>query len=257
MAPIIATIISTTLISFMLYANLPSYQFEVTLPSIGESSSITILFPGAGGPDANTDRIIDSIKTSSRDGDSISIIYDWGKWSKNLVRASFNGEHIGSKLGKQLGMLDNIENIHIIGVSVGSFCANSCAKEFLRIQQIKDKTKTKNMPMCRLTFLDPFTARGLFQIKYGLKLFGKYVKYCESYLNTDDPVPFTNEPLVNSINFDVTKSSQRNSFDVLPMDNMHSWPAGYYGLNWRRIKRSYPSKFFECRPKGTIIKIYN
>ena len=48
-------------------------------------------------------------------------------------------------------------------------------------------------------------------------------------LNTDDPVPSTNLPLRNALNFDITGSKERESFVPLEGDSLHSWPAAWYG----------------------------
>ena len=94
------------------------------------------------------------------------------------------------------------------------------------------KKLQKKAGSTRLTLLDPFTSRGVLEPAYGKNNFGKTADYCELYLNSDDPVPSTNEPLPFSHTFDVTKSSQRSKFIPLEGDSMHSWPCAFYGLNW-------------------------
>ena len=80
--------------------------------------------------------------------------------------------------------------MHNIGVSVGSFVANSFA------HTIKSKASSSSSSLyTRLKLLDPFCTRGIWGIGYGYKYFGKHVDYVEHYSNTVDPVPSTNEPL--------------------------------------------------------------
>ena len=111
----------------------------------------------------------------------------------------------------------------------------------------------------RLTLLDPFTSKGVFGYGWGAKNFGKgteihdleknlEVKFIlvlpnviklishmtliigsgaditEDYINRDDPVPTTNEPLPLAYTFDVTNSIARNKFTPQGGDTMHSWP---------------------------------
>ena len=74
----------------------------------------------------------------------------------------------------------------------------------------------------RLTLLDPFTQRGIFDFGYGNRSFGKSADYTEQYLNTDDPVPSTNSPLKNCVCYDITKLRPESIFG-------HDWPVAYYG----------------------------
>jgi hypothetical protein len=197
------------------------------LPSFPQSS-ITLIFPGYGGLDANTQRIEDEIKTSDLHYKMQRFVctYDWKQWRGNEFNAAFNGEKIGSKLGEQLSNLD-LHDIHVIGISVGSFAANECTKRYMQ------KLEGGKRARIRLTLLDPFTARGFFSPIFGRKNFGRFADYCEVFLNTDDPVPFTNTPLDHAHNFDITQSASKAQFIPLPGDNMHSWPTAYFGLLWR------------------------
>ena len=50
---------------------------------------------------------------------------------------------------------------------------------------------------------------------YGQNYFGLNVDYAEHILNTDDPVPTTNDPLQHCVVYDVTHCKERESF-ILP-----------------------------------------
>lgn len=50
-------------------------------------------------------------------------------------------------------------------------------------------------------------------------------------MNSDDPVPSTNEPLRRAVTYDVTFAGARADFSPLPGDSLHSWPAAWYGAN--------------------------
>ena len=168
-------------------------------------TDVVLIFPGAGGPDENTSNLAKAVIESDKVfGIKRHVeVYDWSPWKGNLIRASFDGQSVGKLLGKQLASEhQNIKSLHVMGVSVGAFAADSCSQTFQKtIQENKGmksdlKTATStSAPYVRLTLLDPFTQLGLFGSKYGAEVFGKAATFCEHYLNTDDPVPSTNEPL--------------------------------------------------------------
>ena len=198
-----------------------------------KETDAVIIFPGAGGPDENTSNLAKAII----DSDKICGIkrhvevYDWSPWRGNLIRASFDGQSVGKIIGKQLAEEHkNLKSLHVMGVSVGAFAADSCSEEYQKSQT--NNLRTTPAPYVRLTLLDPFTQRGLFGTKYGLKLFGKSATYCEQFLNTDDPVPSTNEAISMGFVSDITGSASRNDFVPLKGDSMHSWPVAYYGRKW-------------------------
>ena len=235
------------LLGVELYSMLPvriSNTFELLPPpallpdKVISAKKVAVVFPGYGGEDENTNRIVEEAKKEG----VAAISYDWELYRGNLVRAANNGISIGSKLGKQLAVSREIEEVHFIGVSVGSFAANACLEAFCNEikKQKKDGPRKKigsmlqlptkivkdiddEMPRTRATFLDPFTQKGLFGLGYGIKRFGLQAQYAEQYLNTDDPVPSTNEVCKQCAVFDVTTCKDRDNFTPLPQDNMHSW----------------------------------
>ena len=67
---------------------------QVSIPDTitsSSSSKVHILFPGFGGADLNTDRIIKKINENSH-VDEVAFCYDWIEWRGNIIRASFNGQ---------------------------------------------------------------------------------------------------------------------------------------------------------------------
>ena len=236
------------------------------------AKKVAVLFPGYGGVDSNTDRIIEEAKKEG----VTAICYDWETYRGNLVRAANNGISLGSMLGKQLAASEKIEEVHFIGVSVGSFAANACLEAFAsevekqkrggqrkKFQSIlqtpesmsSEDDKSEQLPMTRATFLDPFTQKGLFGLGYGIKRFGLRAQYAEQYLNTDDPVPSTNEACNHCAVFDITACKDRDEFIPLPQDNMHSWPAAFYGMNYhsgRKIGPTLASRSHSLYPRGRV-----
>jgi hypothetical protein len=216
------------------YCRIPQYvlfgSLPQPLPDFNEKD-LVVIFPGAGGVDQNILDLEQSIKRADKLQriKRRTIVYDWRRWRGNLLRASFDSENVGEGVANQLlKEHPDLKSVQAIGVSVGAFAANSCT----RILHKKKTSSGSVQPYVRLTLLDPFTLRGVFGLGYGASFFGKSADYCEHYLNTDDPVPSTNEPLPLAHTYDVTTAKSRQSFTPLPNDNMHSWPLVYYAKNF-------------------------
>lgn len=232
------------------YVGLPQellYGSESPLLPKFDHDDVFLIFPGFGGVDLNTKRIEEEVIKSDKKYLSRRFIYtyDWSKWRGNTVRAAFDSQMVGKRIGKDLAerailRRKAFHELHVVGVSVGAFAADECIKEYVQTIQradkdhvILDKSTHRPRTKTRLSLLDPFTSRGIFGQGYGAANFGKTSDFCEHFVNTDDPVPFTNDPLPHAFNYDITNSVERQSFTPLPGDNMHSWPTAYYGLFWR------------------------
>ena len=238
-----------------IYARLPQqwvYGSTPTFISQNEISkpNLVLLFPGAGGPDNNLNTLKnniiynDKIKHVDRD----VIMYDWLQWRGSFIRAAFDSQIVGKTICKDLSNNNpQLENIHIIGVSVGAFAADSCAKT-LKSQMISHPIKT------RLTFLDPFTSKGIFGYSWGVNNFGKNIEYVENYVNRDDEVPTTNDPLNFAINYDVTKSKLRDDFQMNNQgESMHSWPGKFYFYYLSTLKNLTSLAFYDINMKQSHI----
>jgi len=135
-----------------------------------------------------------------------------------------------------------LRNLNIIGISVGAFAADSCSKYYHETFSDSDAGDDGIlMPASvHLTLLDPFTSKGVFGYAWGARNFGKTLEgskfpsllkselaadVFDVYLNSDDPVPSTNDPIDNAYNFDVTKSAAKASFTPPEGQSMHSWPG--------------------------------
>jgi hypothetical protein len=198
-----------------------------------KEKDLVLIFHGAGGPDKNIQLLYEAVKESDRkQGITREVVsYDWSPWMGNLIRASNDAQSVGKIIGEQLAGCE-LKSLHVIGVSLGAFAADNCAYT-LHKQMKKLKTDSKNSPYIRLTLLDPFTQRGLFDGQYGVKLFGKSASYCEHILNSDDPVPSTNTPITQGYVYDITSAEVRNRFTPVKGGSMHSWPIAYCAINWK------------------------
>jgi hypothetical protein len=185
---------------------------------------------------------------------SYNHIVDWTKYSANILQASFNGQRIGKLAAKELLEQVAVPNnklttIHFIGISVGAFAADAAVNEVKKsFETISSKGSNGNAgiatPFVQLTLLDPFQQRGVLGVGYGDNQFGQTADYAEQYLNTDDPVPSTNEPLRNTVCYDVTNLRPESIFG-------HDWPLVYYARSDRCGRlRMEPN---EREKTGTVI----
>jgi hypothetical protein len=239
------------------------------LPEV-DCNSIFLLFPGFDGPDLNTERIV----RNYRDADikyrkkRFVYCYDWRNWRKDIFRAAYDSEYIGQLLGEQIAYMkddstgeNKIKDIHIVGVSAGSFAANAVIKAYKRAIVKHYGLKALRTVHTRLSLLDPFTLKGATGFNYGINNFGKEADFCEHFLNSDDPVPSTNTPVKNAYVYDITKSKDREKFTPLPGDNMHSWPAAYFGMKWKteidpRLKNPiFGDANHDSKPRGSVIQL--
>lgn len=152
-------------------------------------------------------------------------VYDWSKWRGSFIRAAFDSQGVGAKVCRELAESEDsqhpIRSIHSIGVSVGAFAADSCIKAFDRTKQMVGHAHAQT----RLTLLDPFTSKGIFGYGWGVDNFGRGADVVEDYLNTDDPVPTTNDPAKLAFNYDITNADAKKAFQPIAGESFHSWPG--------------------------------
>ena len=207
-----------------------------------------VIFPGAGGPDQYTKALRDTIIASDlKKGIHRPVyVYDWLQWRGSFLRAAFDSQNVGRVIGTQIAQNQHLQNLHVIGISVGAFAADSCTKAYKELSPSPGKV--------HLTLLDPFTSKGVFGYGWGLTHFGVSADVVEDYLNVDDPVPTTNEPVVNAFTLDVTNSEARREFE----DSTHSWPVAYLANHWKTDFDKdgniiEPSS--EAEPRGTVVVV--
>lgn len=219
------------------------------LESWRSAQSITLVYHGAGGQDVNTDALINTLKNSSQANHLVKMI-DWSEDSQDTLKASFSGSKIGRaiacKLSEVVDASDSgpLISVHLIGISVGAFAANSCVQELDR--KLSEQGNRANVNV-QLTLLDPFSQRGVLGIGYGNSEFGKGANYAQQYLNTDDPVPSTNSALKYCAVTDVTDIRPQNIFG-------HDWPLIYYTKSLDKSSNSMIPQD-QRRPRGSIISI--
>jgi len=195
------------------------------------TEDVTFIFHGAGGQDANTDELLQVLRKGSRTNSSFIKMIDWSQDSADILQASVKGSKIGEALGKQLARFlqtqdtANVQNVHIIGISVGAFPANGLVQA---LDATLRPSLRKNINL-QLTLLDPFQQKAVLGFRYGKNNFGKGCDYAQQYLNTDDPVPSTNDSLPYCATTDVTSLRPSEIFG-------HDWPLIYYSNELRGKK---------------------
>lgn len=266
--------IAILLFSYSRVPNTFLYSFnEIQLPQI-EQKSLFIIFPSYWGNDIHVDRLIEVVKESDQifGQRRYVICYDYKKYLGSILQAALNAENIGKILGEQVASMarkSNIQdlnsidehrklkivNIHVVGISIGAFAADAFVKAYKsKIIELYGSNVLSSVSL-NLTFLDPYVNRGFFERNYGVINFGLDADYTEQYLNTDDPIPFTNQPLQNAYTIDVTNSLERKEFQLHTKETMHSWPVEYYALHWKndldpRLQNSHATH--EDHPRGSV-----
>jgi hypothetical protein len=183
----------------------------------------TFIFPGAGG--------VDELVLELQQKTPNSKIIDWIEHRGSIATAAFDGEAVGVAIAELFGSWIQQQpqpprKVHYIGISVGAFCANAGATTTFQ-------SHSEQIVNVRLTLLDPFCGRGLLGSNYGRDHFGKYATTAVQLLNTDDPVPTTNDPLPLCYCVDVTAAPEKATFEPLPGDSMHSWPLAYFARHYQ------------------------
>lgn len=154
------------------------------LQDLSSVKEVTIIFHGAGGPDEYTDKLVQMLKRNSSAKKAVAIMVQWQDYSSNLLQASANGKVIGRRIAQKLLSSSNsssLERIHVIGISVGAFAADSLCTVV---------KKERPSIYIQETLLDPFQQSGIVDITYGKRNFGKYADYAQQYLNTVSEVRF-------------------------------------------------------------------
>jgi len=137
----------------------------------------------------------------------------------------YSAQRVGKSIGRQLALSKQIKRIHCVGISVGSFAADSCISEFCRARRYSNETLSTH-----LTLLCPFQQRGIIGFNYGAKHFGTSAEFCEQFYSSDDPVPSCKSRIHAAHSIDVATSKLRNSFTSSFGDgSIHSFPVYYYG----------------------------
>jgi hypothetical protein len=152
----------------------------------------------------------------SGQGEIGTISLNWNPYSKDALRCSVDGRRIGVNIGEHLLRNENLQSLHLIGHSCGSFVVLGICEA---IKEGRSGIQVQS------TYLDPVSVYGGFW-DYGLENFGTCADYAEVYVDVDDNVPGSNGPFPSAFTFDITGIRKNLAINVQP----HIWPTIYYQL---------------------------
>jgi len=241
--PTIPFILST--IGLLTYSFWPRDFSEITHFPIDEQTEYIILSAHGvkDSPKSWSDELM-SIKhpPSPDDKEYIhhqNISIDWQKFSNNVFICSTAGKQIGFDIGIEIANKSNVKGVHVIGHSCGAFVTLGIC-EGVKSANTNIKVQT--------TYLDPVSVYGGVVWNYGLNNFGRCANFSDSYIDTQDNIPGSNQVLPHSVTFDVTSIRLAGGYNIPP----HVWPTKYYVESYKKgnvpifytdgknIKNSFP-----------------
>ncbi len=145
---------------------------------------------------------------------------DWYEASLVRLAAPRRAYELGRRIGEELlAPGRSYEVAHLIGHSAGAHVVEGVADVLVRLEPAE-------RPAIHATFLDPFVARSVVRLFYGVRVFGANADFAMSYVTRDDPVPFTNSYLEHAHTIDLTETVPDR--DGAPDNFEHLWPIEYY-----------------------------
>jgi len=208
-------------IGFLIYAHWPRDYTDISTININENSEyITLSAHGVKDDKTSWSDKLKSVMASTQLPQLSAlkqqhISLNWQPHSNNVFTCSVAGKSLGEEIGNVLAAKANIKGIHLIGHSCGSFVILGIC------QQIKSSNKAIKV---QTTYLDPVSVySGLFW-QYGIENFGTCADFSDTYIDTGDTVPGSNQLMPHSFTFDVTPLRVKDKIEIVP----HAWPTHFY-----------------------------
>lgn len=148
--------------------------------------------------------------------DTKVISIDWNPYSEDVFRCAISAKRIGRKIGGLITGQEQIESLHLIGHSCGAFVIYGMCREV--------KYRSARITI-QSTYLDPLSVYGLYW-DYGIDNFGDCADFADGYIDVEDDVPGSNQPLSHAFTVDVTPARIKHGIGISP----HNWPTVYYQL---------------------------
>ncbi|MDO6694957.1 hypothetical protein Q4574_16790 [Aliiglaciecola sp. 3_MG-2023] len=140
---------------------------------------------------------------------------DWRDFSGNVFLCSVAGKKIGIEIGERIAKQSSVKAIHAIGHSCGAFV----------VLGICEGAKSTNPQLIvQTTYLDPVSVYSGIFWDYGIEHFGTCGDFSDSYIDTRDTVPGSNQLLPHSQTKDVTPKRPEMDAHYPP----HDWPTRFY-----------------------------
>jgi hypothetical protein len=205
--------------TLLAYTYWPISYPKLAMPSINPNAQhIVLIAHGLRDTNATWSTPLKKIMEEKNSGQtSISqfIALDWNPYSSTTFRCSIDGKRIGALLGEAMSASSQLQSVHLIGHSCGSFVI------FGLCESLKEKRQTISI---QTTYLDPVSIYGGLFWDYGIDNFGRCADFSEAYIDHDDTIPGSNQLLPNTHTFDVTEAKYAIDF----MQSPHVWPTYYY-----------------------------
>jgi hypothetical protein len=200
------------------YANIPlPVDNKVKIDPVEDGTEEVILLVHGKGdtPLSWAQGFADQLRKSVLKDHQQVLTINWSEYSTDLFRCTLNGRRIGRDLGRKLSKNKKIKRFHLIGHSAGSFVV------FGLCESIR---KESNNVFVHTTYLDPVSIYGGIDWSYGTRNFGSCANISDAYIDHEDGVPGSDEPLEHPHTFDVTALKKGANYSGSP----HLWPVEYY-----------------------------
>jgi acetyl esterase/lipase len=184
---------------------------DTTLPSYPPSTEhVVALIHGSGdSPSDWPDEMSTTIEATTVAAQVSVVVIDWAEAAAARLLAPGRGLRLGRRLGTELLTRGAPPSrLTVVSHSAGAFVAYGMAQVLSQQDELH----------IRQVYLDPFLARSPVQWRYGSRRFGEYADSAVAYVNTVDPVPFTDGFPVHTAPVDVTDPEHEDR-------EGHWWPV--------------------------------
>ncbi len=224
------------------YARFPANFTLAPLQADPDARIVVLLFHGSDGQDEPTLVALEARARALAGGrrDVRVLRYRWSPFSDGRFRAGISGERVGRLLGADLAHFPVLESVHLIAHSAGAYIPGPLCDV---VKELAPRPVRVD-----ITYLDPIGFYGVLDSGWGARNFGSCGDYVEAFINTDDPAPATNAPLVKAWNVDVTSAPGRAAF----AGGGHRWPVQYYLATASEADILPGAHSHQSRPRGAM-----
>lgn len=208
-------------VGFQLYAHWPrdySNIISITIDSHTEYLSLSV-HGVKDTPKSWSNKLQNTIKDTNNgqlaEFQKGQLSLSWQPYSDNALVCSVTGKNIGEKIAEKIVLLPNLKAVHLIGHSCGSFVIYGLCE---KLKQLKPSINIQT------TYLDPVSIYSGIFWQYGVNNFGSCADFSDSYIDTQDNVPGSNQNLKHTYTFDVTNIRLEKKLTYAP----HAWPTYFY-----------------------------
>lgn len=206
-------------VGFQLYAHWPRDYSDITAIHLNQNSQyLSLSAHGVKDNPTSWSNELQYIIKNSQQFTKLSkaqISLGWQPYSDNALVCSVTGKNIGKELAQKIVLLPKLQAVHLIGHSCGAFVIYGLCEQ---LKKVKAAIKVQT------TYLDPVSIYSGIFWRYGVDKFGDCADFSDSYIDTKDGVPGSNEKLINAYTFDVTDLRLDKNLPYAP----HAWPTHFY-----------------------------